>query len=105
MTKYILMGAIIAVVVGYAIFTIVRSAKIRRGGITADAVVSRIEESGSVDSEGGYDVNYTYYVTYTSTDGQTVEAVLDHVYTRTEVGDRIRIKYLPEKPNYAVVVK
>ena len=46
-----------------------------------------------------------YYVTYVNQDGQTVEAQLLGAPGRTREGDRVRIKYLPEKPHFAILVK
>lgn len=105
MIKYIFFGVVVAAILSFVIFMIIRNNKIRKNGIETDAVISRIEESESIDSEGGVDVSYTHYVTYRTPDGQEVEAVLNHVSRRTYVGDLVRIKYLPEKPNYALLVK
>ena len=47
-----------------------------------------------------------YYITYTNQEGKTVEAMLsnpgDHKF---EEGDRLRIKYLPDKQEYPVMVE
>ena len=47
-----------------------------------------------------------YYITYTDQEGKTVEAMLsnpgDHKF---EEGDRLRIKYLPDKQEYPVMVE
>ena len=73
MTKYILFGAVAALIIGFIVYTAIRNNKIRKNGVEADAVITRIEEQESVDSEGGVDYTYTHYVAYQSPDGQTVE--------------------------------
>ena len=103
--KYVLFAVVAALIAGYAVYSIIRRNKILKNGVEVDAVVSRIEEETEPSGEGGVDVRYTYYVTYRAPDGQTVEAVLDHAPGRTREGDPVRIKYLPEKPKYAILVK
>ena len=105
MWKTILFIAVAALIAGVAIYNFIRSKKIRRNGVEADAVVSRIEESSSPGNEGGVDFTYTYYVTYKTQDGCTVDAQLNHAPGYTRVGESVRIKYLPEKPHHAVLVK
>lgn len=105
MMKYVMFGAVTALIIGYVIYTAIRNNKIRKNGVEADAVVSRIEEEQSVSSEGGVDYTYTHYVTYRNPQGETVEAKLNHAPGRTRVGDRVKIKYMPEKPNFAVLIK
>ena len=105
MEKYILFGAVAALIIGFVIYTVIRNGKIRKNGVEADAVVSRIEEEQTVSSEDVVDYTYTHYVTYLNPQGETVEAKLDHAPGRIRVGDTVRIKYLPEKPHFAVLVK
>ena len=105
MEKYVLFGAVVALLLGFVIYTVIRNRKIRKNGVEAEAVVSRIEVEESVSSEDGVDYTYTHYVTYRNLNGETVEAKLSHAPGRTRVGDAVRIKYLPEKPHFAVLVK
>lgn len=105
MKEYFIFGAVAAVIIGVAIYTILRNNKIRKSGVEADAVVSRIEEERTTSSEGGADFTEIYYVTYVNQEGQTVEARLDSAPGRTREGDPVRIKYLPEKPHFAILVK
>ena len=105
MLKYILFGAVVALIIGYVIYTVIRNRKIRKNGVETEAVVSRIEEEQTVSSEDGVDYTYTHYVTYRNPQGETVEAKLGHAPGRTQVGDTVKIKYLPEKPHFAVLVK
>ena len=49
---YIIIGVVVIVIVGGIIFTIVRTNAIKKNGIEANAVVSRIKEQENTDSEG-----------------------------------------------------
>ena len=100
-----MLGAVAALIIGFVICTVIRNRKIRKNGAEADAVVSRIEEEQTVSSEDGVDYTYTHCVTYRNPQGETVEAKPDHAPGRTLVGDTVRIKYLPEKPHFAVLMK
>ena len=93
------------VIIGVAVYAFIRNNKIRKNGVEVEATVSRIEEISSTSFEGGADYSYNYYVTYVSPDGKTVEALLNSAPGRTRVGDPVRIKYLPEKPKFALLVK
>jgi hypothetical protein len=96
----------VAFVVTVLIITIIRNQKIRKNGIEAEAVISRIEEYESTDSDGFTDTNYRYYVTYRTRDGKTVEARLGKiVQVRYHEGDTLNVMYLPDKPEYVVPVK
>lgn len=105
---------VIALAVG-VIFTAKRNSKIKSSGIETDAVVTRVKENESTDEDGIVtNVTYTYYVTYRTSDGQTVEAQLASgksfdIRVGSKVWDQdlhegssVRIKYLPEKPNYVI---
>ena len=105
MLKYVMFGAVAALIIGFIVYTLIRNNKIRKNGVETDAVITRIEEQESIDSEGGVDYTYTHYVTYHAPDGQSVEAKLDHAPWGARVGDTLRIKYLPEKPKFAIIVK
>ena len=104
MNTYVIIG-IIALVVIVAAFNIIKVLTIRKKGVETEGIISRIDEQSMVDGDGSLDVTYTYYVIYKTQDGQEVEADLNHAPGRTRVGDVVRIKYLPEKPKHAVLVK
>ena len=87
------------------VITFIRNNNIRKIGIEADADVVKIEEHDSVDSDGSITTTYTYYVIYRAQDGKEVTAAVNKAPRKTRVGDVIKIKYLPEKPNYVVFVK
>ena len=95
---------IIAVVAGsflYAGYTIWQT---KKKGIATDAFVSRIEERESSD-EDGVSFYEDYYVRYQDQEGRTNEAIISNPKRKGLVlGARIRIRYLPGKPNYAVYI-
>lgn len=93
-------GIIIAV-----IFIVKRYNNIKKNGVETDAVISRIKENETLNDDGSVDTDYIYYVKFTTQDGQAVEARLGGAPKLTRVGDRVRIKYLPEKPKYAILIK
>lgn len=76
--------------------------------------MSRVSVSENVDSDGCVTTTYTYYVTYCTMDGQTVEAKLGsgksvdtNILSKSwdnDLGEgvKVRIKYLPEKPKYVI---
>ena len=105
MKEYLIFGVSALVIVAVVIYTILRNKKIRESGVEADAVISRIEEEQTTSSEGGTDFTEIYYVTYINQEGQIVEARLSGAPGHTREGDRVRIKYLPEKPHFAILVK
>ena len=90
--------------------------EIDRNGIETGAVVSRVKEKVTSDSDGMVSVSHIYYVTYRTMDGQTVEAQLGsgksvdfRIGRKTwdhdlQEGTQVRIKYLSEKPYYAIRV-
>ncbi|MBR6050202.1 MAG: DUF3592 domain-containing protein [Clostridia bacterium] len=103
--KIVIVGLVAATFIVVALFMFLRKRKIKKNGLTATAVVTHIEERESYDSDTGTTVNYEYYVTYFTADGETVDARLDNPPRRTNVGDQLKIKYLPEKPHYVVAIK
>ena len=92
------------------IWAFVVTKKVKKEGIETDAVVTRVElhkwVGGIGDAWSPDSVTEEYYITYTDHDGRTVEAMLsnpgDHTF---KVGDRMRIKYLPDREEYPVMVK
>ena len=114
MWMYIAIGAIAAIIAAGVIMTTKRNNEIKQNGIETDATVSRVSVSESVDTDGCVSTTYTYYVTYRTMDGQTVEAKLGSgksVDTNilgkswdNDLGEgvSVRIQYLPEKPKYVI---
>ena len=83
---YIIIGVVVVGIVGGIIFTIMRTNAIKKNGIEANAVVSRIKEQESTDSDGFTDTTYIYL-------------------SRIKVGDSLTIKYLPNKPKLVITIK
>lgn len=100
--NYIFIAVIVAVIAVGITITVRRRSAIRKNGVEADAVVSRVKEQTSVDEEGFTQTTYIYFVTFRGVDGNTVEAMLDKAPKHIKVGDRLTVKYLPEKPKYAL---
>ena len=100
MLKYFLIGVFVVSVVAVVVFTARRNKAIKENGIETNAVVSRIKEDADPESN-----SYTYFVTYTTADGQNVEARVNTLPDYIHVGDMVRIKYLPEKPKYVLLIK
>ena len=95
---------VIAVIVGI-VFNYKRSKAINENGIETDAVVSRIKENEGEDTDGNRTVEYVYYVRYTNEAGESVEAKLGNPPRFLMKGTTLRVKYLPEKPKYVLMVK
>ena len=93
-----------------AIWAFFVSRKIKKEGIETDATVSRVgshEWSGGAGDIGTQDtVTEEYYITYVDQEGRAVEALLsnpgDHTFKE---GDKVKIKYLPDKPEYPVLLE
>lgn len=102
---YVIGGIIVVAIIIAIVFIVKRYNNIKKNGVEADAVISRIKEDETRNDDGSVDYSYIYYVKFTAQDGQVVEARLGGAPRFTRVGDRVRIKYLPEKPKYAILIK
>lgn len=88
-----------------AIYVIYNIVYIKKHGVKTNAVVSRIEEHLTADSDGS-SVDYYIFVEYKDATGNIQEAkITNQGFKAFEVGDQLLIKYLPEKPHVAVWVK
>lgn len=76
----------------------------RSGGIETDAVVSHIEREVRI-SFGAEFPRQFYYATFLTQDGLKNEARLLNPKKALCVGDKIRVRYAPEKNNLAYLVK
>ena len=103
--NYAIIAVIIIVVVIGFVYSYQRNKKIKENGVEANAVVSRIKEIEKEDSDGHYSTDYEYYVRYQNQAGETVEAKLGNPPRFLTEGTQLRIKYLPGKPKYALMVK
>lgn len=105
MLVYVGIGVLIVVVVIGFVFNYRRSKAINENGIEADAVVSRVKEIEKENDDGGHEYEYEYFVKYKTQSGETVEAKLGNPPRFLMEGKQLRVKYLPEKPKYVLMVK
>ena len=76
----------------------------RRNGIETDARVSRIEEVKKAADGADYYMHY-YYVCFETKNGLMNEARLLNPKRSLAAGSTIRVKYLEEQNDYAVLTK
>ena len=106
-TVFIIILALFAI---GGIWAFIVTKKVKKEGYETEASVSRIElhewSGGTGETWAGPSVTEDYYVTYRNRKGQIVEALLsnpgDHTF---KVGDRMVIKYLPDREEYPVLVE
>ena len=88
----------------YVLRTYIWQYKATCNGTETDAVVSWIEKS--VRSAQGESFTYYYYhARYRKENGQEAEAILWNPKKELAAGSRIRIRYLPQKDQYAVLTE
>lgn len=104
LVKIAIAVVVIAVIAGF-VYNYRRSKAINENGIETDAVLSRIEEKEGQDADGNRTVDYVYYVKYKNEAGETVEARLGNPPHFIIEGTPLRVKYLPEKPKYVLMVE
>ena len=102
---YVVIGVIVLVVIIGFIYNYKRSKAINEKGIEVDAVLSRIKEVEGQDSDGNRTTDYEYFVKYKNESGETVEDKLGNPPRFITEGTQLRVKYLPEKPKYVLMVK
>lgn len=94
--KYIICAAVVVLILAGFVIGMIRNRKIRRNGIEAQGVISRVEERYESDGESG-SYTFIYYVNYTTREGKTIEARLGKMtQAHFDVGQTIRVKYLPK---------
>ena len=103
--NWLIFAVFVAVIIGGVVYSIIHMNKVKKEGIEADAFVSRIDVEESTDSDGMTSTTEKYIVRYTGQDGKQIEARLANPRKGLVMGDRIKVKYLPEKPKYAVMVE
>ena len=57
------------------------------------------------DYDGTVFVTHTYYVTYENRTGETVEAELPDPKQKLEVGNQVKIRYLPNRQNHPIFLE
>ena len=75
----------------------------KRNGIETEACVSRIVEDKKAADGADY-YRHFYYVTFQTEDGLQNEARLINPKGGLVTGSTVRIRYLPEKNDYAVMM-
>ena len=95
---------IIVIVASAFLFAIVRMLRVKIKGVEAEGYISRIEETDSTDSDGDPTTTYDYYVVYKTEEGRQTEATVGNPIGRYQVGDRVRVKYMPGEESYALVI-
>ena len=100
---------ILAVFAIGGIWAFVVTKKVIKEGCETDAVVSRVDlqewGGGIGDNWAGNNVTENYYVTFTNQEGQTVEALLSNPGDHSFNVEKVRVKYLPGREDYPVLVK
>ena len=86
----------------YAFFWIWR---VKKNGIEADAVVTERVEHESTDADGITSISYTFRVRYQTQEGWPVEATLANPKSKLQVGNRVKIRYLPNRTDYPVLIQ
>ena len=104
MFKYIFIGFFVLIAIG-ALWAYVVTNKVKKHGIETEAVVSRIEVQESLDSDNCVSRTEKCYVSYVNQNGETVEAVLSNPKKGLKQGSKLKIKYLPEKQEYPVLIE
>ena len=109
MFETILITVLAAFAIG-GIWAFVVSKKVKKEGIETDAVISRVElhewSGGTGETWAGNSVTEEYYITFTDQEGRAAESLLSNPGKHTfKEGDKVRIKYLPDRPDYPVLVK
>ena len=78
---------------------------VRRRGVGAEGVISRVETHDTTDGDGMPMTYYSYYVRFETREGRLVEAALSNPASRLAVGDRVKVKYLAEDPEKVVLME
>jgi hypothetical protein len=100
--KIVTIGLMIAFASILTVLYYWRNYKINHYGIDTDAVLSKIEEQ--TWNSPGHPVSRFYYVTFSNKDGTECEARLLEPILPLEKGDIVRIRYIPGKEYYALML-
>ena len=95
---------IIAFVAASFLWTLFNIIKIKVTGIEAEAVVTRLEEHDTTDADGLPCEYYEAFVRFQAQDGRMVNASLLNANLFLNVGDWVRIKYIPGREDKPVLV-
>ena len=102
MTLFLIALAILAAVILVKAFGWEYKARVY--GTETDACVNRIERDVRTADGADY-VRHFYYMLYRNAEGLETEARLVNPKKKLVVGSKVRIRYLPEKDNTAVLTE
>ena len=94
---------IIAFVALSFLWTLFKIIRVRMLGVEVNAFITRLEEHESTDADGIPSEYYEVYVRYQTKDGKTVNTSLANSTAFLNVGDLVRIKYIPGQEDYPVL--
>ncbi|MBR1417241.1 MAG: hypothetical protein IJ572_05430 [Bacilli bacterium] len=108
--EYVIIGVFVVVIVGVCIYSFITANKIKKDGVEAEGVISKINVNvtQTVDNDGvmvDTDTTKIYFVKFNTSSGEEIEAKLINPDYRLREGDTINIKYLPEKPDKVLRIK
>ena len=94
---------IIAFVTLSFLWTLFKIIRVRMLGVEVNAFITRLEEHETTDADGIPSEYYEVYVRYQTKDGRTVNTSLANSTAFLNVGDLVRIKYIPGQEDYPVL--
>ena len=94
---------IIAFVALSFLWTLFKIIRVRMLGVEVNAFITRLEEHETTDADGIPSEYYEVYVRYQTKDGRTVNTSLANSTVFLNVGDLVRIKYIPGQEDYPVL--
>ena len=94
---------IIAFIAASFLWTFFKIIRVKILGVEVNALVTRLEEHETTDADGIPNEYYEAYIRYQTQDGRTVNTSLANSNTFLNVGDWVRIKYIPGQEEYPVL--
>lgn len=94
---------IIAFIALSFLWTLFKIIRVRMLGVEVNAFITRLEEHETTDADGIPSEYYEVYVRYQTKDGRTVNTSLANSTAFLNVGDLVRIKYIPGQEDYPVL--
>jgi len=94
---------IIAFVAASFLWSFFKIIRVKMLGVEVNALVIRLEEHETTDADGIPNEYYEAYVRYQTQDGRTVNTSLANSNVFLNVGDWVRIKYIPGQEDYPVL--
>ena len=94
---------IIAFIAASFLWTFFKIIRVKMLGVEVNALVTRLEEHETTDADGIPNEYYEAYIRYQTQDGRTVNTSLANSNTFLNVGDWVRIKYIPGQEEYPVL--